>query len=210
MDGAWVDRLERRFGFLAAPGLPGFIAGMTVLVAVLGQIKPEFVDALALDPFALARGQVWRAVTFLFTPPLMSLLWLIMWIAMLYMILQALERAWGAFKFTVFLLIGVLATAAGSVAVGAPFDNSIVILAAFLAFARLLPDREMLIMFVLPVKMRWLAGLSALWIAVEFLTTGLSTRVWLACGLLPYLLFFGDGHRRDLSQSWRRWRQERP
>ena len=205
-----MDRLERRFGFLAAPGLPGFIAGMTVAVGVLGLVKPEFSDVLALDPAALARGQVWRAVTFLFVPPPAGPLWLILWIAMLYMILQALEAAWGAFKFTVFLAIGVLATAAGALAARAEFGDSIVILSAFLAFARLMPDREMLIMFVLPVKMRWLAALCAVWLAVEFVTSGGAGRLELAAGLLPYLLFFGDGHRRDLSLAWRRWRREQP
>jgi hypothetical protein len=210
MDGAWVDRLERRFGFLAAPGLPTFITGMTVLVGVLGLIKPEFADILALDPVALAHGQLWRCVSFLFVPPPAGPLWLIFWILMLYSILQALEHAWGDFKFTVFLLIGLLATAAGALATGVEFGNQFVILAAFLAFARLLPDREVLVMFVLPVKMRWLAGLAALWLALEFVTNGWALRVELLTGLLPYFLFFGEGHRRDLALAWRRWRQNRP
>jgi len=210
MDGAWVDRLERRFGFLAAPGLPTFITGMTVLVGVLGIIKPEFADILALDPVALAHGQVWRCVSFLFVPPPAGPLWLIFWILMLYSILQALEHAWGEFKFTVFLLIGILATAAGALATSREFGNEFVILAAFLAFARLMPDREVLVMFVLPVKMRWLAGLAALWLALEFVTNGWGTRVEMLTGLLPYFLFFGAGHRRELELAWRRWRQNRP
>jgi membrane associated rhomboid family serine protease len=207
MDGAWVDRLERRFGFLAAPGLPLFITGMTALVGVLGLVKPEFAEILALEPGALAHGQLWRCVSFLFVPPPTGPLWLVFWILMLYSILQALEHAWGDFKFTVFLLIGILATAAGALAVNAEFGNSFVILAAFLAFARLLPDREVLIMFILPVKMRWLAGLATLWLALEFATNGLPTRVELLTGLLPYFLFFGEGHYRELAQAWRRWRR---
>jgi hypothetical protein len=55
--------------------------------------------------------------------------------------------------------------------------------------------------------MRWLAVLSAVWIAVEFFTSGLSGRVELVAGLLPYLLFFGEGHRQDLELGWRRWRR---
>jgi hypothetical protein len=65
-------------------------------------------------------------------------------------------------------------------------------------------------MFVLPVKMRWLAGLAALWLALEFVTSGFAIRVELLTGLLPYVLFFGEGHRRDLALAWRRWRQDRP
>lgn len=206
MDGAWVDRLERRLGFLSAPGLPVFLTGMTLACALLSAFKPEFVDALTLDPFALARGQAWRLLTFLFVPPPAGPLWLILWIAMLYAILQALEAAWGEFKFTFFLLLGVITTALGALAVGVEFGNSVVMLGAFLAFARLLPDREILVMFVLPVKLRWLAALTAVWVAVEFATQGLPGRVQLATGLAPYLLFFGEGHLRDFRYSWRRWR----
>lgn len=206
MDGAWVDRLEKRLGFLAAPGLSAFIAGMTALVGVLGTFKPEFAGALTLDPSAVLRGQLWRAATFLFVPPPAGPLWLLFWVAMLFAILQALEAAWGDFKFTVFLALGAAATALAAVAAGAEFGNSYIIMASFLAFARLLPDREVLIMFILPVKLRWLAALTGLWAALGFVTAGLYGRVEIASGLLPYLLFFGAGHLRDLSLSWRRWR----
>jgi hypothetical protein len=206
MDGAWVDRLEKRLGFLAAPDLPVFITGMTVICALLGAFKPEFVDALALDPAALAHGQVWRLLTFLFIPPPAGPLWLILWIAMLYAILQALEAAWGEFKFTVFLALGIIATTLGAIAVGVEYGNSVVMLGAFLAFARLLPDREILVMFILPVKLRWLAALTAVWVAVEFATNGLPGRVQLISGLTPYFLFFGPGHLRDLRYAWRRHR----
>jgi hypothetical protein len=210
MDGAWVDRLERRLGFLAAPGLPVFITGMTVVCALLGAFKPEFLDALTLNPAALAHGQVWRLATFLLVPPPAGPLWLILWIAMLYAILLALESAWGDFKFTVYLILGVLFTALGALLTGVEYGNSVVMLAAFLAFARLLPDREILVMFILPVKLRWLAALTAVWIAVEFVSSGLAGRVELLTGLLPYLLFFGEGHARDAKFAWRRWRSGLP
>lgn len=204
MDGAWVDRLEKRLGFLAAPDLPLFITGMTVMCALLAAFKPEFVMALSLDPSELLRGQVWRIITFMLVPPPAGPLWLILWIAMLYAILQALESAWGDFKITVFLALGMIFTAAGSLAVGMEFGNSVVMLGAFLAFARLLPDREVLVMFILPVKLRWLAALTALWVGLEFATNGLAGRVQLLAGLLPYFLFFGEGHYRDLKHAWRR------
>jgi hypothetical protein len=206
MDGAWVDRLEKRLGFLAAPDLPVFVTGMTVACALLAAFKPEFPDILSLDPFALMHGQVWRVLTFLFVPPPAHPLFLILWIAMLYAILQALDAAWGNFKFTVFLALGALITAAGALATGVEFGNSVVMLGAFLAFARLLPEREILVMFVLPVKLRWLAALTAVWVGVEFVASGMPGRVQLITGLAPYLLFFGEGHVRDARYSWRRWR----
>jgi hypothetical protein len=206
MDGAWVDRLERRFGAVALPDLPLYVAGMTAAVGLLGLFKPAFPDRLALYPSLVLGGQVWRVLTFLIVPPPTGPLWLAFWVILLYWCLQALESAWGDFKFTVFLALGTLTTAAGALVTGAPFGNSMVILAAFLAFARLLPEHELLIMFVLPVKLRWLAVLAAVWIALELFTGPMLARVELLCGLAPYALFFGPGHWRDLRWAWRRWR----
>ncbi len=210
MDGSWADKLEKRFGFLAAPGLPAFVVGMNAVVGLLREFKPGFVDVLTLDPAALARGQVWRAASFLFVPPPIGPLWLLLWVSMEYAILQALEAAWGDFKLTVFIAFGLIATVLGAVVVGAEFGNSVLVLGAFLAFARLLPERQVLVMFVLPVKLRWLAALSGLWAALEFATSGAPGKIQLATGLAPYLLFFGEGHWRDLRFAWRRWRNGLP
>ena len=206
MDGAWVDRLERRFGAFALPDLPLFVAGMTAAVGLLGLFKPEFADLLVLDPGLVLRGQAWRALSFLIVPPPTGPLWLAFWVILLYWCLQALESAWGDFKFTVFLAVGTLTTVLGALATGAPFGNSMVILAAFLAFARLMPDRELLVMFVLPVKLRWLAALAAVWVALALATGSGADRVEIVSGLAPYLLFFGPGHWRDARWAWRRWR----
>ena len=93
-----MDRLERRLGFLAVPGLPGLLTAMTAAASLLAASKPEFVSALALDPDALLRGQIWRVVTFLIVPPQSSLLWMLLWLAMIFAVLSALESAWGEFN----------------------------------------------------------------------------------------------------------------
>ena len=204
MDGAWVDRLEKRLGFLAVPGLPGLLTAMTAAAALLVAVKPEFVAALALDPAALLRGQVWRAATFLIVPPESSLLWMLLWLAMIYACLSALEAAWGEFKLTVFLLIGAIMSTAAALGTGAIGDNSPVHLSSFLAFARLAPDREVLVMFVIPVKLRWIAAVAAALTAIQLLGGDSASRARLLAGLSAYLLYFGLGHWQDLKLAWRR------
>lgn len=204
MDGAWVDRLERRFGFLAVPGLPGLMTAMTAGAALLSSIKPEFVSALALDPDALLRGQVWRVATFLIVPPRAGLLWMLLWLAMIFACLSALEAAWGEFKLTVFIAIGAVMSTAAALATGAPGDNGPVLLSSFLAFARLAPEREVLVMFVIPVKLRWIAAVAAALTAIQLLGGDTASRARLLAGLSAYLIYFGGGHWRDLKLAWRR------
>ncbi len=204
MDGAWVDRLERRLGFLAVPGLPGLLTAMTAVAALLSNAKPEFVAALNLDPDALLRGQVWRAVTFLIIPPESSLLWMLLWLAMIFAVLTALESAWGEFKLTLFIAIGAMMSTAAALLTGAPGDNGPIHLSNFLAFARLAPDREVLVMFVIPVKLRWIAAVAAALTAIQLLGGDNASRARLLAGLSSYLLYFGPGHWQDVKFAWRR------
>lgn len=199
-----MDRLERRLGFLAVPGLPGMLTAMTGAAAVLAGMKPEFVYALALDPEALRGGQVWRAVTFLIVPPQSSVLWMLLWLAMIFAVLSALEAAWGEFKLTVFLAIGAVMSTLAALATGGIGDNGPVHLASFLAFARLAPDREVLVMFVLPVKLRWIAAVAAALTAIQLLGGDYASRARLLAGLSAYLLYFGPGHWYDLKLAWKR------
>lgn len=204
MDGAWVDRLERRLGFLSVPGLPGLLTAMTAVAALLSVAKPEFVAALALDPAALLRGQVWRAVTFLIVPPESSLLWMLLWLAMIFACLSALEAAWGEFKLTMFVAISALMSTLAALATGAIGDNGPVQLSSFLAFARLAPEREVLVMFILPVKLRWIAAVAAALTAIQLLGGDTASRARLLAGLSAYLLYFGPGHWQDVKLAWRR------
>ncbi len=199
-----MDRLERRFGFLAVPGLPGLLTAMTAAAALLASAKPEFVSALALDPDALLRGQVWRVATFLIVPPRSSILWMLLWLAMIYAVLSALEAAWGEFKLTVFLAIAAVMSTAAALLTGVPGDNGPVHLANFLAFARLAPDREVLVMFVIPVKLRWIAAVAAALTAIQLLGGDNASRMRLLAGLSAYLLYFAPGHWRDIKFAWRR------
>lgn len=208
MDGVWIDRLERRFGFLSVPDLPGFVAGMTVAVGVLALIKPEFLDAVMLDPDLVRRGQSWRVLSFMAVPPvvprdLFSSLWLGLWAWFLYGCLQTLERTWSEFKLTVYLLLAALSTAAAALWAGEPTGNGMPILACFLALSRVDPER-VVVVYVFPVKMRWLATLAWIWLGLQLITGHAFQRALVLALLTPYLLFFWEGHRRDLRDSWRR------
>ena len=204
MDGAWVDRLERRLGFLALPGLPLYLTSLMAAAAALVGSKPEFVERLALDPHLLMRGEWWRPLTFLIVPPSYGFLWLVLWLMLVYACLASLEAAWGDFKLTVYILIGAFASTAAALATGAPGDNGAVHLSSFLAFARLAPEREVLVFFVIPVKLRWVAAFAAAVVFVQLAGGDTDSRARLLAGLSAYLLYFAPGHWRELQLAWRR------
>ncbi|MEK7859252.1 MAG: hypothetical protein AAB320_08945 [Elusimicrobiota bacterium] len=205
-EAAWLDKAERRFGEFSIPGLSSFLAGMNAVVGVLSLIRPDFPGQLSLEPLLIRQGQLWRLVTFLFIPPQTGPLWLLFYLIMLYGAMRALESHWGEFRFTVFWAAGAAATSAAALFFGGSLSNVPLNMSVFLAFARLFPDFEVMILFVLPVKVRWLALIAWLMTALSVLAGGLGDRVATLAGLSNYLLFFGPGHWQDLRFAWRRWR----
>lgn len=180
---------------------------MTAVAALLSHPefgKPELIARLALDPAAVMSGQVWRVVTFLIVPPESSLLWMLLWLAMIFACLSALEAAWGEFKLTVFVGIGVVLSTVAALCTGAIGDNGPIHLSSFLAFARLAPDREVLVLFVFPVKLRWIAAVAAALTAIQLLGGDTASRARLLAGLSSYLIYFGPGHWQDIKLAWRR------
>ena len=204
----WLDRLEKRWGWLAVPGLASFLAVMSAAVALLTLMNGAFPARLSLDPQALRHGEVWRALTFILVPPQMRPLFLILWIFLIYSYLIRLEAAWGDFKLTVYCLIGAAALTAAALAVDIELSNSIFQASLFLAFARLFPEFEILIFFVLPVKMKWLALITWASIALSLLFGGTADRVAWMLGLVNYALFFGREHWQDAQPAIRRWRRK--
>ena len=199
----WFDRLERRFHWLAVPGLASFLVGMNAVVWLMSLFRPAFPRLLWLDPWALVHGQPWRAVTFLFVPPASGPLGTIFWLLLLYTFAAALENEWGDFRFNLFYFSGAAATAAASLAGGWPLSNMTLNTSLFLAFAALYPDFEIIVFFILPVKVRWLAALTAASLAWTFLFWGPPARWEVASGLVNYLLFFGGDHARALRRRIR-------
>src|SRR6266513_2261039 len=64
----WLDKLERRFGFLAIRGLPRILVGFAALVFGLTWLLPGFTSMLMLDPVRIRHGEVCLLITYTFTP----------------------------------------------------------------------------------------------------------------------------------------------
>jgi len=208
---SWLDRLERRFHFLTIPQFPLFIAAANGLIYLMAQFEPAFVQQLTLDPNAILAGQWWRIVTFLFVPPItMHPIFIVFWLLLLYQFSQALENAWGEFRFFFFYFVGAAATVlAAFVILHEPLGNVSLNTTLFLAFATLFPDFELLLFFVLPIKVKYLGWLVWLTIVVSLLTGSFGTRIAIAASLTNYVLFFGGDIWKMLQMRWEVYKNRR-
>ena len=120
------------------------------------------------------------------------MLWIFFALYFYYMIGSNLEHAWGAFKFNIFYFCGIILTIIASFLTGAPATAAYLNLSLFLAFAHLYPDFQLLIFFILPVKVKYLAVLTWLYIAYTVIFEPLPLKIMALVPVVLYLLFFGD------------------
>ncbi len=206
----WLNYLERRIGFLSIPQFPLFIAAANGIIYFMGQAQPVFVERLILDPVAVRAGEWWRVFTFLFVPPQMNPLFLVFWLLLLYQYATALENAWGEFHFFIFYLLGAAATVLAALLVlHEPLGNVPLNTTLFLAFATLYPDVELLIFFILPIKVKYLAWFVWLTIAIAFVLGSFTTRIALGASLGNYGLFFGADIWRAVQLKWEVYQNRR-
>ena len=106
----WIDKLERRHGDLAIPNLINIVLiGQLVVWFVVMFISTFPLEFFPLIRSGLLHGQVWRAVTFIFVPTLTtSPLALLLELYFYWWIGNALTRAWGDFRFTVYWVTGMI------------------------------------------------------------------------------------------------------
>ena len=211
-----IDKLQRRFGRFAIPNLTLAIIAGQVFFYLLNYSNSEILgDAgahgkIALVPLLVMKGEYWRLVTFVFTPPSAHPIFMFFAWYIFFLMGTALEGTWGAFRYNLFLLIGYLATlGAAFTAPAAPASTVFIAGSVFLAFAYMFPDFKLNIFFVLPVRIKWLAMLT--WCMYLLVVIGGSRHEigLLGASLVNYFVFFGrdivfrmrTGHRVMRTQA---------
>jgi hypothetical protein len=138
-------------------------------------------------------GEWWRLFTFALLPPSGNLILDFFSWYLFYLMGTALEHYWGTFRYNVFLFIGWAATvAAAFITPEYPAADVFLMGSVFLAFAFLNPDFELYILFVLPVKIKWLALLT--WCgygAVLLFGPDWGVRLSMLASVCSFALFFG-------------------
>lgn len=194
-----LARLDRRFGRFAIEHLTTFIVGGMALVFVLAYAKPELLDQLTLDPSRALR-QPWRFVTYFFLPTSTELIWILFALYWTWLVGTNLENEWGAFKFNVFYVLGALGTTAAAWLTGMPQGNFWLNTSLFFAFATIFPNYQILLFFIIPIRVKWLAWVTLVLIGYYFFVGSIGVKAAMAVAFANYLLFFG-GHLVRLARG---------
>ncbi len=161
-----IYKLERKFGRYAIPNLMKYVVMLYMIGLVVGTILPSgFYNLfLSLNFEMIKRGQVWRIITFIIPNiSINDLLYVILSAYLFYMIGNALERAWGAFRFNLYFFSGIFFNILSSfityLLTGISLSPSLDYLygSMFFAFAALYPDTQFFIYFIIPIKAKYMA-----------------------------------------------------
>ncbi|MHC4877704.1 MAG: rhomboid family intramembrane serine protease [Planctomycetota bacterium] len=205
-----LARLERRFGRYAIPNVTLYLIIGQVFFWLTTFSKPEIMDRIVMIPALILNGEVWRLVTFIFTPPFQMhpvFMFFAMWL--FYTMGTALEHTWGTFKYNAYLVLGYLLTVGVSFAFPElPATVTFIGGSVFLAFAHLYPKFTLYIMFILPVQVRWLALLTWIMYGITLITGSWQARLFVLAGVGNFLIFFGQDILDRLRTGRRRMREQ--
>ena len=198
----FIDKLERKFGRFGIPNLTIYMIVCYVIGYALMIVNPGILNWLSLEPAYILRGQVWRLVTWVLYPPSTSgVLWFAIAVLFFYYpIGTSLERTIGTFKYTLYILSGVIFTIlgafilyfllGGNVQVGNVFSTYYISLSTFLAYAMCYPDMQVLLMFIIPVKMKWMAIFYVVIVVYEMIQYVMAGAWYLVIPIVASLLNF--------------------
>ena len=170
-----------------------YIAIGNALVYLLMLIDPSntVANALVFDRTSILNGQVWRLVSFLFVPSVsggaFGVLITFLLLYFYYRIGAMLENVMGVCKFNCFYFTGVLLLDLVGLLFDVSFSGSALSLSLFAAFATLYPNVQILLMYIIPVKAKYLAWV---YLGLTVLEVVLLRSFYPAVPLLNYLIFF--------------------
>lgn len=189
---SWQNTVERRLSPLAIPGIIRYVVGLNALTYVLTLLEPGYVAALTLSPELIFQGQVWRLFTWIFIPPTMSPIFIFFAMMLLWIYGENLESQWGTLKLNLYYISGMFFCTVAAFFVGESLAfNALLNSSIFFAFATLNPNFQLLLLFILPVKVKILAWVALGFLLLQALAGDWSMRVALVITFANYFAFFG-------------------
>lgn len=192
----FLDKMERKYGKYAIRNLPMIMIAVYAAGYILTALMPEIISFLYLNPALVLRGQIWRVITWVLVPPEGLSLFTVIMLYFYFSLGRTLEYTWGTFRFNVYILSGVFFTVIGAFLlyfitgqVGW-YSTYYINMSIFLAFALTYPDMEVLLMFIIPIKMKWMGYIYGFFILLSMAQGSWGDRISILMSLLNFVIFF--------------------
>lgn len=197
----WLNNLERKFGRYAIHNLTMYLIGTYIIGYGIRFLLPGVLPWLYLQPGAILRGEIWRLVSWVLIPPGGSLLTIVIMLMLYYSLGTSLERTWGAFRYNVYIFSGIIFTVLGAFILyflvgqaayiyGGFFSTYYINLSIFLAFAVSYPEMELLLYFIIPIKMKWMGLVYGAYVLYQLITGNIVVKIVIISSLLNFIVFF--------------------
>lgn len=198
----FLNKMERKYGRYAIRNLSMYIIGAYVIGYALYFMAPGVLyDYLSLEPYYIVRGQIWRLVTWVLIPPESPDIFTIIMLMLYYSLGSSLERSWGSFRYNVYIFLGLLSTIVGAFLLffvmggnvvfgNALFSTYYINMSIFLAFAASYPNMQLLLYFIIPIRIKWMGILYGVFIAFSFMHAGWVGRVAIIASLFNFIVYF--------------------
>lgn len=187
-----IERFFFRNRDVGVRNLMLFIVIGMILVYAVNSIDPSntLYKMLRFDRGAILHGQVWRLFTYVFLSaygPFVLLLVSLLY----YRIGSIIENRCGVLKFNLYYLAGVVFIDILAMITGWQPGIDTFHYSLLLVYATLCPEDQMLLCFIIPIRMKYLAIVYLGLIALSLLQGNLFP----LCAILNYLIFFGADTR---------------
>lgn len=200
----WLYSFERKHPRFGIPNLMTYIVIGMLFVYVFDLLAAyaSLSSYLNFDAVLILRGEYWRVITFIFLPPSTSALFIVFSLYLSYIIGSSLESEWGSCIFSVYYTIGIIGSIIAGFITGFAY-NYYLNLSLFFAFTILFPDYQLTIFFIIPIKVKYLAVLDAMFFIVSFIIGNWPQRAALLASLINLIIFFSGTFYRNIKQQLR-------
>lgn len=191
-----IEEFCRKHPNFGIPNLMRYIVIANAVFWIMGAINPVLMNYMLFNPALILRGQIWRLISFVFIPPSTGVLAFIAFY-FYYWIGSTLEQQWGTGQFTIYFFTGVILTILYGFLIyfitgrSVSLSSTYIFLSMFFSFAALFPDMQVLFMFIIPVKMKYLALVDAAFFLLSVFTTPFPENLLPVVAVLNFLIFCG-------------------
>ena len=201
-----INKMEQKFGRYTVHNLTMYIIITYVAGYLLNYLAPEALSYCLLEPALILQGQVWRLVSWLLIPPGALDIFTIIMLFFYYSIGTTLEQTWGAFRYNLYIFGGIILSVIGAFVLygillltgsngillleGGAFSTYFISMSIFLGFAAAYPNMQVLLYFIIPLKIKWLALVDIVYLVWQMAGSGWVTRACIICSLMNFIIFF--------------------